>query len=196
MRNTIIVLLLNFTFIISAAYGSDNIYPTDKPELKLRSSGNAAKMSRIYIGGDIGATFGDYSEIRISPLVGYNFSKYVSGGVKFVYRHSWEKVIPQFGNEYSVQSDAIGGNVYLQYFPVPEFYLKSEYSYQNYKQSTTQNTSETRGVPFLFLGAGYSKLISNNLYFNAGIKVDVLNNTNSPFSDYTPFFEAGITYGI
>lgn len=44
---------------------------------------------------------------------------------------------------------------------------------------------------FLFLGGGYSTYLSKAVTFNAGIKVDVLNNKNSPFDDYTPFFDLG-----
>ena len=39
-------------------------------------------------------------------------------------------------------------------------------------------------------------MISKNLYFNAGIKVDVLNNENSPYEDFTPFFYVGAGIGI
>lgn len=200
MKTIFAVIILSIFFILPAVpgLGFNDLYSDhmDTPLLKLKSANAASKMSKVFTGGDIGVTFGQFNEVRLSPLIGYRFSDKVSAGVKFVYRHSWEKITPQFGEEYYLNSDAVGGNIFLQYNPVPEFYVKSEYSYQTYKQSTTQSTSGSTGVPFLFLGGGYSKMIKKNLYLNAGIKVDVLNNLNSPFDNYTPFFDVGMTVGL
>ena len=200
MKNNFTVLILSIMIILPVVSGFGfnklNNDKKDSPVLRLNSSNAASKKSKVFTGGDIGVTFGNFNEVRLSPLIGYRFTDKVSAGVKFVYRHSWEKITPQLGAEYNLTSDAVGGNIFMQYNPVPEFYVKTEYSYQTYKQSTTQSTSESTAVPFLFIGGGYSKMISKNLYFNAGIKVDILNNLNSPFDNYTPFFDVGMTVGL
>ena len=200
MKTIFTVIILNIAFILPSVsgFGFNDLYivQKDTPLLKLKSANASSKMSKVFAGGDIGVTFGKFNEVRLSPLIGYRFTDKVSAGVKFVYRHSWEKITPQLGEDYYLNSDAVGGNIFMQYNPVPEFYVKTEYSYQTYKQSTTQSTSESTAVPFLFLGGGYSKMINKNLYFNAGIKVDILNNLNSPFDNYTPFFDVGMTVGL
>ena len=200
MKTIFTVIILNIAFILPSVsgFGFNDLYivQKDTPLLKLKSANASSKMSKVFAGGDIGVTFGKFNEVRLSPLIGYRFTDKVSAGVKFVYRHSWEKITPQLGEDYYLNSDAVGGNIFMQYNPVPEFYVKTEYSYQTYKQSTTQSTSESTAVPFLFLGGGYSKMIKKNLYFNAGIKVDILNNLNSPFDNYTPFFDVGMTVGL
>ncbi len=156
-----------------------------------------AKSKKVFVGGDIGVTFGDYTEVRIAPMIGYMFSPQVFGAVEFVYRHSWDKILNQnTAIESTIQSNSIGGSAFIQYYPIRDAYLKTEFSYQVYKTSTTQNLTESVNVPFLFLGLGYTRHVNNNLYFNAGIKVDVLNNQNSPFEDFTPFFDVGIGVGI
>ena len=76
-----------------------------------------------------------------------------------------------------------------------EFYLNSEYSYQKYTTETTQGGIE-RDVNFVFIGLGYTNELSPNVFLNAGMKVDVLNDQDSPFSDFTPFFEVGIVAGL
>jgi hypothetical protein len=157
-----------------------------------------APYKRVFAGGDIGASFGDYTEVRVSPLIGYRISNYVSTGLKFIYIHSWEQISQNTTSATTLQSNTIGGNIFLTYYPVSSFYLTTEFEYDWYKNySTTQNTSAaTNGVPFLYLGLGYSRPISQFATFNLGIKADVLNNANSPYPDFAPIFDVGINVGI
>jgi len=192
MKRLLLILIILSSNL--SAFGSSPI--TNSVDISKLSLNPSKKMNRVFTGGDVGITFGDYTEIRISPLIGYRFSPEIFGGSKFVYRHSWDKVNQGTSNETTIQRNDFGGNVFLQYNPIKEFYLKSEFSYQSYKSSTTQNTSEKIWVPFLFLGGGYTKYLSSNVFFNAGIKVDVLNDKNSPFDDFSPFFDVGIGVDI
>lgn len=188
----IIIICLSFSFKANA--NDDLILKKNAEQSDPPATSNS---KRFFVGGDVGASFGDYSVFSLSPLVGYNFSPEASAGVKFIYVHSWEQVNQNTVNATTLQSNTLGGNVFFQYNPVPSFYLKTEFEYDNYKNfSTTQNTETETGVPFLFLGAGYSTKISRVSTFNAGLKVDVLNNENSPFQDFTSFFSVGVTVGI
>lgn len=185
-------------FMVSLSFSS---IANANEDLKLTSNDRspAAKtpMKRFYVGGDIGATFGDYTQISLSPYIGYRISNEVSTGLQFIYNHSWQYINKDQVNQTTLQSNTYGGNYFLQYNPVPSFYLKGEFEYDSYTNyTTTQNTKITQGVPFIFLGAGYSKAISRSATFNAGIKVDVLNNENSPYEDFTPFLYAGVNVGI
>ena len=187
-----------FIFIIScslsfAQNSNDNI------NLMQNDNSSIAKepYKRVYVGGDLGATFGDYTQISITPYIGYRFSNEISSGLQFVYNHSWQYINKDQVNQTTLQSNTYGGNIFLQYNPTPSFYLKGEFEYDSYTNyETTQNTKETDAVPFIFLGAGYSKTFSKVATFNAGIKVDILNNENSPYPDFTPFFYAGVGVGI
>ncbi|MEO8666438.1 MAG: hypothetical protein ABI462_13185 [Ignavibacteria bacterium] len=196
MNKIIIALIYIFmintcsSFGISLADKANGVRSKDLPSI------NKTQMKRVFVGGDIGVTFGDYTEVRLSPLIGYRFSPHVLGGLKFVYRHSWDKIGQNTSNETTLQSNSYGGNVFLQYNPISQFYVKAEYSYQVYKTTTTLNGTEDTGVPFLFLGLGYTKALAPNVYLNAGIEVDVLNNDNSPFESFTPFFDVSIGFGI
>lgn len=164
-------------------------------EVKSLGDVSAAKMKPFIIGGNAGITFGDYTEIRLAPMVGYRFSPQIMGGVELVYRHSWDKQVTSSQENVTAQTDAIGGSAFIQYNPAKEFYLMTEYSYQSYTTETTQGDIKN-DVPFWFVGLGYTHLLSPNTYVNAGLKVDVLNNVNSPFADFTPFFDVGIGVGI
>ncbi|MDQ3019186.1 MAG: hypothetical protein M3R36_01235 [Bacteroidota bacterium] len=194
MKKIIVTLL--YVFIVNLSLSSGNHEINNEPTKDIPAI-SKTPMKRVFVGGDIGASFGEYTVVRVSPLIGYNVSPYVSTGVKFVYMHSWEDVNQGTVSATTLQSNTIGGNFFVQYNPVKTFFLKGEFEYDSFKNyATTQNTAENIGVPFLFLGAGYTTPISRNTNFNLGIKVDVLNNKNSPFPDYNPFFSAGITAGI
>ncbi|MEO8210091.1 MAG: hypothetical protein ABI840_05990 [bacterium] len=194
MKKIIVTLLYVFIVNLSLSFGNDEINNEPTKDLPAISK---TPMKRVFVGGDIGASFGEYTVVRVSPLIGYNISRYVSTGVKFIYMHSWQEVNQNTVSATTLQSNTIGGNVFFQFNPLPTFFLKGEFEYDSFKNyATTQNTSDNTGVPFLFLGAGYTTPISRNTNFNVGIKVDVLNNVNSPFPDYNPFFSAGITAGI
>ncbi|MBK8550983.1 MAG: hypothetical protein IPL53_07965 [Ignavibacteria bacterium] len=192
------ILALIYIFIVSITLSFASETNNDL-KLSLNDNSPAAKtpMKRFYVGGDIGATFGDYTQISLSPYIGYRISNEVSTGLQFIYNHSWQYTNKDQENQTTLQSNTYGGNYFLQYNPVPSFYLKGEFEYDTYTNyTTTQGTNITQGVPFIFLGAGYSKAISRSATFNAGIKVDVLNNVNSPYEDFTPFLYAGVNVGI
>jgi hypothetical protein len=197
MKKIIIALIYIFIINLTLSFGNNPTGEINSKSAKDIPVISKTPMKRVFLGCDVGASFGDYSVVRISPLIGYNISPYVSVGGKFVYIHSWEEINQNTTSATTLQSNTVGGNVFLQYNLSSTFYLKSEFEYDNYKNyTTTQNTTSTTGVPFLFLGAGYTTSIAPNTNFNLGIKVDVLNNENSPFPDFTPFFSVGITTGI
>lgn len=192
----ILILTLIFVTYSSAIYAA---YPKGIINSPLKDYSFTSKnpSNRIFVGGDIGATFGDYTQISINPLIGYRISNEVSTGLQFVYNHSWQYINKDQVNQTTLQSNTYGGNLFLQYNPIPSFYMKGEFEYDSYTNyETTQGTKETNAVPFIFLGAGYSTPLSKNSTLNAGIKVDVLNSDNSPYEDFTPFFYVGAGIGI
>ncbi|MBX7041839.1 MAG: porin family protein [Ignavibacteria bacterium] len=170
-----------------------------KPELLAdneESSATApAKYKQFLLGGVAGMTFGDFTELRLSALIGYRLSRSFSAGVNATYRMSWDKQVTSSQEEVTATDNSFGGGAYFQYNPAKEFYLMSEYSYQKYNTETTQGKI-SRDVNFLFLGAGYTKELSRDVFLNAGVKVDVLNDQDSPFSDFQPFFEVSIVAGL
>ena len=186
------IFIINLALLLAAEPNNDdNLFQKDK------SSAAKGSSKRIFIGGDIGATFGDYTQISINPLIGYQISPQVATGLQFIYNHSWQYVNQGMTNQTTIQSNTYGGNLFVQYNPIINFFLKGEFEYDSYSNyQTTQGTNVSQAVPFIYLGMGYSKQISKSATLNAGIKVDVLNNINSPYEDFTPFFYVGAGVGI
>ncbi|MBK6877465.1 MAG: hypothetical protein IPG99_13705 [Ignavibacteria bacterium] len=185
------VVLFSFSFAGANAQSDLN----ERREEQEIAEASAKKYKPFLLGGVFGMTFGDYTELRLSGVVGYRFSREISGGVKATYRSSWDKQVTSSQEEVTATDNSFGGGAYLQYNPAKEFYLMSEYSYQKYTTETTQGGIE-RDVNFVFLGLGYTNELSPNVFLNAGMKVDVLNDQDSPFGDFTPFFEVGIVAGL
>lgn len=191
-----IPLLLLVVFAMAGCYTANAQSKLSLPGDKEESSSPAPrKYKQFLLGGVAAMTFGDYTELRLSGLIGYRLSRDFSAGVKATYRMSWDKQVTSSQEEVTATDNSFGGGAYFQYNPAKEFYLMSEYSYQKYNTETTQGKI-SRDVNFLFLGAGYTKELSPDVFLNAGLKVDVLNDQDSPFSDFQPFFEVGIVAGL
>jgi len=191
------VKVITIALMIFAFGNSQSQTLSNVSEHSIESKDFAAKKKYkpFLLGGVVGMTFGDYTELRLSALAGYRISREVSAGVKATYRTSWDKQETSSQEQVTATDNAFGGGVYIQYNPAKEFYVMSEYSYQKYNTETTQGKIE-RDVNFLFLGLGYTNELSSDVFLNAGMKVDVLNDVDSPFSDFTPFFEVGIVAGL
>ena len=195
MRLTIRVIVIAFVLLTFGKSHSQTV--TDLSEMTNETKDFEAKkkFKPLLLGGVLGMTFGDYTELRLSALAGYRISTEISAGVKATYRTSWDKQLTSSQEQVTATDNAFGGGVYIQYNPAKEFYVMSEYSYQKYNTETTQGKI-SRDVNFLFAGLGYTNELSPNVFLNAGMKVDLLNDQDSPFSDFTPFFEVGIVAGL
>jgi hypothetical protein len=66
----------------------------------------------------------------------------------------------------------------------------------NYKMFYGVDDSNREWVSFLFLGGGFSQPISKNTWFTAEVLFDVLQNENSPYAAWEPFFSVGFGVGF
>ncbi len=198
MKNSIIILV----FILATSIGYSQVSDSteivnqtetqpeyqkqEKPEKKTKPTSN-----RVFFGGSLGFSFGSVTSIRVYPMVGYKLTRKLSVGVKALYEYnSYETVYgDQSYNNY-------GGSAFGRIRFIPQAYAHIEYSYVNYEQSGFNNEKYRVGVPFLFLGGGYVQNIGNNAHMYFEILFDVLQDTNSPYSDWTPFYSIGVSVGI
>lgn len=142
--------------------------------------------SKLYYGGYVNVSFGSYTIIGAAPLVGYKITPKFSLGSQLTYQYS--SYNNNSGSNYGV-------SIFSRYRVVPQMYLHAEYSGMSYKVYNNAG-SDRKLVPFLFFGGGYSQPISENTWFTAQVLFDVLNNENSPYKSYEPFFSVGIGVGF
>ena len=75
------------------------------------------------------------------------------------------------------------------------------YSYQTpvavITGTKTYYDKQRYNVPFVFLGAGvYQQLGNSRAGITGELKVDLLNDKNSPYKEWTPIYSVGISYGF
>ena len=177
-------LLLNFCF------GQDTT-DVENPPLKQPQQQKTPLNNRIYFGGDVGLTFGNYTRIAVYPLVGYKITHNFSVGLKVGYEYIKDK---RYTTTYETSN--YGGSVFLRYRIIPQLYVHGEYAMTNYELYNSLGESSRKWVPFLLLGAGFSQSLGGNVYLNIQVLFDVLQNENSPYNRWDPFFSAGIGVGF
>jgi hypothetical protein len=153
--------------------------------------GDSRAMDKVYFGGGFGLSFGSYTRIAIYPMVGYKFTPKLSAGVELGYEY-----ISTNRNSQSFNLSNYGGSLFARYRVIPQLFLHAEYAMYNYELIQFDNSTERNWVPFLFLGGGYSQNIGPRTWLNAYVKFDVLQNPNSPYADWTPFWGIGVSHGF
>ena len=169
------------------------------------NSEQAKKFSdNLFYGGEFSASFGSYSQFTIAPSIGYKFSNMFSSILKVGYSRAMENDLKDI-NGSSLGYNQFGGSVTIRFAPVRQFYLLLEPAYYSYESPVAKLNSnnmvyydkERLEVPFVYLGAGFYQPIANSRAGITGeIKVDLLNDQNSPYKNYTPVYTVGIVYGF
>ncbi len=147
--------------------------------------------SKLYYGGYLNLSFGSYTRIGIEPLVGYKVTPKFSIGGKLSYNYIKDK---RYTQEYTTNN--FGFSLFTRYRVVPRIYGHAEFSSINYELFYTDGSSKREWVPFLFLGGGYSQPITKNSWLTAEVLFDVLQNENSPYKNWEPFFSIGVGVGF
>ena len=146
---------------------------------------------KLYFGGYLNLSFGKYTVIGAEPMVGYKITPKLSAGVKIRYDYIKDK---RYSTTYTTSN--YGGSVFTRYRIIPALYLHAEYALYNYELFYAFEESERKWIPFLFLGAGYSQRLGGNTWLNLQILFDVLQNKNSPYNSWEPFYSVGVGVGF
>jgi len=148
-------------------------------------------QSKFYYGGFVNLTFGSYTVIGLEPSFAYKFTPRLSVGTKITYEYIHEKQ-----GSYIYEESDYGFSLFTRLRLTQRFYTHFEYSSMNYKFYNELGVSERKWVPFLFVGGGLSQPISKNTWLNAEVLFDVLQNENSPYNDWEPFYSVGFGVGF
>ena len=145
----------------------------------------------VFYGGTIGLSFGSYFRVSVQPLVGYNFSRMLSGGVKLGYEY-----IKDSRNNPTVTWNNYGASVFGRLRFIPQAYLHAEFAYANYGAKTPNLETERIWVPFIYLGAGYYYSLSPSTALFVEVLFDVLQDSNSPYEAWQPMISFGVVAGL
>lgn len=151
-------------------------------------------MDKLFFGGYIRLSFGNYSVIGIEPMVGYRVNKKFSTGVKLRYDYIRDDRYAE-----TQTSSNYGGSVFGRYRITPKFYAQLEpamYNYELFYVNGGNISSEREWVPYLFAGGGVRQPLGGKAWVYGEIMFDLLMDDKSPYDDWTPFFSIGIGTGF
>lgn len=182
---SLLIIFAGFQSFLFAQQDSSYIDAPQEKEQKERKF----DPSRLVFGGVVGATFGDFTFIQVSPQVGYAFNDYFTagGGINFIF--SSEKYRNFNGDElYKYEYGYAGLNVFARAFPV-RFLMVSAQPEVNYNWGTikynTPNTPDAKidagFIPSLLLGAGVVLPTGGRGGLMISLQYDVIQDERSPY---------------
>jgi hypothetical protein len=194
MKSLLSILLITFiTAGVSFCQDTDTtqVSTQQQQQQKPAKKKHPPSYKRVYFGGYMSLTVGSYTRIGVYPLIGYKFTPKLSGGVKIGYEYVRDN---RFASTY--QTNNYGGSIFARYRIIPQLYAHVEYEQINYELYNIDGTSTREWVPFLYVGGGYSQPLGGNVWLNAQVLFDVLQDERSPYRRWDPVFSVGIAAGF
>jgi hypothetical protein len=187
LMKRIIVTIISAFVILSGSFAQES--EKDKEEAKPPSK---KEPSKVYWGGQLGLSFGDYFRIAVIPMVAYKVSPRFHVGGKIGYAYTEDK---RYENA-TITSHNYGGSIFSRFLIVKGLYAHAEYMYWSYKYQTENLEGERTWVPFLLVGGGYIQPVSPSTSVFIEILWDVLNDENSPYDSSDPWISIGVGVGF
>jgi len=195
-KRIVFIIVVGFMASFGFAQATDTIQPQSqyqkpvpvvKPEKKKQTS-----YRKIFYGGSIGLSFGSYTSIRLNPMIGYRLTSKLSTGFKFLYEYS------KYHSSYNSDKtyDNYGASIFARYRFIPQAYIHAEYNFVNYQAYGINGDSYRYTVPYLLVGGGFIQKVGANTFLYAEILFDVLNDSNSQYSPWNPFYSFGVSVGF
>jgi hypothetical protein len=120
----------------------------------------APKPSPFFFGGGVGLGFGDVDWVSVEPLFGYRINPRVVVGTSLIYQ--WQND-DRYGP--SVSTTNYGARAFVQFYPVPNFFLQAEYEYLNYEYVLSDFSTLRSNQSSYLAGAGISQPMGDRAFF-------------------------------
>lgn len=187
-----------FVFLLVALFITTALQAQDKEEKETPKRG--FQRDKLFVGGNFGLSFGDYTFINISPQLGYRFTDLFAAGIGINAQHVSFKEWDYYG-AYKQKQTIFGLNVFGRVYPIRQIMLQAqpEVNYRFgkliYEGPPKQVTrSDAVIVPSLLLGGG-AVLPSGRGELLITVFYDVLQNKASPYGR-RPIFNFGYNIGF
>ena len=159
---------------------------------------------RLVIGGNLGASFGDYTFVNLAPQVGYMINKYITAGVGVNYLYQSVKYYDNSGNDFYRNNLSYAGvNLFTRVFPVRFLFISAQpeldYSWGKTKfkgaYSELYNDVKLDGkfVPAFLVGAGAVLSPNGKGGMFISLQYDVIQNNRSPYGT-RPYLNIGFGF--
>ncbi|WP_439184707.1 hypothetical protein [Carboxylicivirga taeanensis] len=151
-----------------------------------------AFKDKLFTGGSLGLTFGDYTNVIISPVIGARLNPKVYAGLGIEYQYTKDK---RFNP--SRTYNQFGGRLFGQYNITPSLFAHGEFAgYSMERYTATLQNKQRDFVPFIYFGGGYRQMLSRRSFVSVQVLFDVLQHKYSPYKAWEPIFSVGFGVGI
>ncbi|SFD11527.1 hypothetical protein SAMN05518672_101549 [Chitinophaga sp. CF118] len=185
-------LLLCFLLVTTVQLVQAQYYKTDTTAAPATPAASKKfDASRLIIGGSLGLSFGDYTNLNISPLIGYRISQLFAAGININAQYGSERFRDY--NNYTTQRNQytiFGGGIWGRVYPLDFLFIHVQPEYNFVSMKSTDYTNDPKvtvtdhyGVPSLLMGAGYSQPVGGRAAFSIMALYDVLQDTRSPYQN-------------
>jgi hypothetical protein len=164
-----ILLLLSLTSFAQ----NEETSPSDKPERP-----KSPFWEKVFVGGNIGAQFGNVTVVNLSPIVGYRFTPKISAGFGITYQYYSIKT-------YNYETHMYGGRIFGRYQPLSFLFLHAEAEAMNWncpRNEPTGFTTERLWSPGLLAGGGLTQSIGDG-----GSAIYIMGLYNFLYNDCSPY---------
>lgn len=173
-----------------------SVYAQDEQEPK-----KGFDKDKLFVSGNFGLSFGDFTLINISPQIGYRFNKTLAAGVGIngIYSSTRSRFIT--GETASRENfGVVGLNVFGRIYPIQYAFLQlqpeANYTWGKLKVYSPDDVYKLDGkvVPSLLAGAG-AAIPAGRGAFIVMAQYDVLQNARTPYGEKV-FFSFGFNFGL
>lgn len=144
---------------------------------------------RLYVGGNVGASFGSITYISLQPILGCQINKKFSVGVGATYNYYSQN----FGGSKFV-STIYGGNAFARYMILDYLFAQAGWDKLSVPDYFSPNINSRRWVDNILVGGGYRQAFSDKGAFVAAIFYNINQNDYSPYQN--PIIQIGFNIGL
>ncbi|TVR79006.1 MAG: hypothetical protein EA412_07180 [Chitinophagaceae bacterium] len=150
------------------------------------------QWDRFFMGGGIGAGFGTYTYVNVSPMAGYFVTDRLALGLGGIYQYFNYR-------PYNFSTNIYGGSVFSRFYILENFFAHAEYEVINLEGFVIDNTGGIveRGrlnVDAFYLGGGYAQPVGRNSAFYFMALFDLLQSQYSV--NRNPVIRVGFMVGL
>ena len=186
LRKILVSILLLLS--LSSFAQNEETSPSGKPKKP-----KSPFWEKVFVGGNVGAQFGNVTMVNVSPIVGYRITRKISAGVGVTYQYYSIKT-------YNYETHIYGGRIFGRYQPLSFLFLHAEAEALNWNcpRLDTKNDLITDRLwsPGLLAGGGFTQPIGgggSSIYI-MGL-YNFLYNSCSPYG--SPFvLRIGANFGL
>ena len=175
--------------ILSVALCATTIFAFAQDEEPDEKKEKGFQKEKLFVGGNFGLTFGNYTLINVSPQIGYRFTDFFAAGVGLNFQYVGIKEKYTNGDLYRKSTQGVTGlNVFGRLYPINQFMIQvqPEVNYVFGKEiyydtnPRQEYKLDAQIVPSLLLGGGLV-IPSGRGAFITSVFYDVLQDPSSPY---------------